>query len=110
MARIYPEGWRTLKATGAALREIETLELLAEALPDTYGVYHGVHWTRVDRRTSFFGEIDFAIICPGGRLILIEQKSGFCMRGPTGCRSTMARPGRASRCRWGEWSVPCRSV
>lgn len=84
MARIYPEGWRTLKATGAALREIETLEFLADTLPDTYGVYHGVHWTRVDRRTSFFGEIDFAIICPGGRLILIEQKSGFLHEGPDG--------------------------
>jgi hypothetical protein len=84
MARIYPEGWRTLKATGAALREIETLELLADTLPDTYGVYHGVHWTRVDRKTSFFGEIDFAVVCPGGRLVLVEQKSGFLHEGPDG--------------------------
>ena len=48
MARIVPGGWRELRATGAAQRELETVALLAEALPDAYTVYHGVHWTRVE--------------------------------------------------------------
>ena len=32
MAIIHPEGWRELKASGAAQREIETLALLAYGL------------------------------------------------------------------------------
>ncbi len=66
-----------MAVTGAAQREIETLALLATALPDTYTVFHGVHWTNVERGFSAYGEIDFIILAPDGRLLLIEQKSGF---------------------------------
>ena len=34
MARIIPDGWRELSVTGAAQREIETLAVLADGLPD----------------------------------------------------------------------------
>ena len=34
MARIVPDDWKSLAATGAAARERETLALLEEALPD----------------------------------------------------------------------------
>jgi hypothetical protein len=77
MAQVHPAGWRELSVTGAAQREIETLTLLAAALPDTYTVFHGVHWTNVEKGYSAFGEIDFIIVAPSGRLLLIEQKSGF---------------------------------
>jgi len=77
MARIVPTDWRALEATGAAQREIETLELLARGLPDDLTVFHGVHWTRIDHRTAVFGEIDFVIVSPSARILLIEQKSGF---------------------------------
>lgn len=84
MAHIIPEGWQALVATGAAQREIETLALLAAGLPDTYTVYHGVHWTRVNQGSAFVGEIDFAIVNPAGNLLLIEQKSGFLSETPEG--------------------------
>lgn len=62
----------------AQQREIETLRQLATALPDTYTIYHGVHWTRVNaQKHALVGEIDFAILSPTGKLILIEQKAGF---------------------------------
>jgi hypothetical protein len=77
MARIVPAGWREFEASGAALREIETLHQLAAGLSDDYAVYHGVHWTRVHNGTAIFGEIDFALVSPAGRLLLIEQKSGL---------------------------------
>ena len=77
MAHIHPEGWREMAVTGAAQREIETLALLATALPDAYTVFHGVHWTHVERGFSAYGEIDFIVVAPDGRLLLIEQKSGF---------------------------------
>ena len=77
MARIIPEGWREMTAPGAVQREIETLEVLATGLPDDYTVYHGVHWTRIQQGHALVGEIDFAIVSPAGKLLLIEQKSGF---------------------------------
>jgi hypothetical protein len=77
MARIIPTDWRTLQPSGAAAREIETLEDLDKGLPDELTVFHGVHWTRVDRGTAVFGEIDFVVVAPSARIVLIEQKSGF---------------------------------
>ncbi|MBL8425430.1 MAG: ATP-dependent helicase [Candidatus Accumulibacter phosphatis] len=77
MARIIPDGWRELAVTGAAQREIETLAMLADGLPDDYTVYHAVHWTGIDGRYAIYGEIDFAVVSLAGDLLLIEQKSGF---------------------------------
>ena len=77
MAQVHPAGWRELSVTGAAQREIETLTLLAAALPDAYTIFHGVHWTNVEKGYSAYGEIDFILVAPSGRILLIEQKSGF---------------------------------
>ncbi|HQX06606.1 MAG TPA: ATP-binding domain-containing protein [Zoogloea sp.] len=85
MALVHPEGWRELTAIGAAQREIETLALLADGLDDSYTVYHGVHWTRVGQAGhAFVGEIDFAIVGPTGKVLLVEQKSGFLAETPEG--------------------------
>ncbi|HTH39144.1 MAG TPA: NERD domain-containing protein, partial [Rhodocyclaceae bacterium] len=77
MAHILPDGWRELAVTGAAQREIETLALLESGLPDSYTVYHAVHWTNIERGYAVFGEIDFVVVNQAGNLLLIEQKSGF---------------------------------
>jgi len=77
MAKVIPTGWRELEVAGAALREIETLATLESGLPDELTVFHGVHWTRIDRGHAAFGEIDFVIVSPGARVLLVEQKSGF---------------------------------
>ncbi len=85
MAKVFPDGWRELTATGAAERELQTLAELAAGLADNYTVYHGVHWTRVKRGSyAIFGEIDFAIVGPTGRILLIEQKAGLIDETPGG--------------------------
>ncbi|MBL8535745.1 MAG: ATP-binding domain-containing protein [Betaproteobacteria bacterium] len=84
MARIVPHGWKTLEAAGPAQRRIETLRRLDEGLPDDYTVYHGVHWTRLENGHSLYGEIDFAVVSPSGRVLLIEQKTGFLSETPAG--------------------------
>jgi hypothetical protein len=84
MARIVPDDWKSLAATGAAARERETLALLDEALPDDYTVYHGVHWTRLNQNFSVFGEADFVIVSPAGRVMIVEQKTGFLRETPKG--------------------------
>ena len=77
MAKVVPEGWRELSAIGSAQREIETLAQLADGLPDEYTVYHGLHWTRIDKGYALVGEIDFAVVTPAGKMLLIEQKCGL---------------------------------
>ena len=78
MAHIHPAGWREMSVTGSAAREIETLTLLEKRLSDTpYEIYHGVHWTNVEHGFSAYGDIDFIIVAPNGRLLLIEQIAGF---------------------------------
>ncbi len=84
MAKIIPPGWRELRVLGRAERELETLELLEAGLPDSLSVFHGVHWTRIECGTSVIGEIDFVIVAPSGRVLLIEQKSGFLREEPDG--------------------------
>jgi hypothetical protein len=84
MAKVIPSGWRELEVAGAALREIETLVILEAGLPDALTVFHGVHWTRIDRGYAVFGEIDFVIVTPGARVLLVEQKSGFLSETPEG--------------------------
>ncbi|WP_153102107.1 ATP-binding domain-containing protein [Paraburkholderia hayleyella] len=84
MARIVPDDWKHLAATGAAARERETLALLEATLPDGYTVYHGVHWTRLKQNFSVFGEADFMIVSPAGRTLLIEQQTGFLRETPEG--------------------------
>lgn len=84
MATIHPDGWQALPASGAAQRELQTLHAFSKGLPDGYVVYHGVHWTRVHEGHQLFGEVDFVIVGPSGRVLLIEQKSGFLSEGEHG--------------------------
>lgn len=85
MAHIHPTGWQEMSVTGAAAREIETLSYLEATLADLpYRLYHGVHWTNVEKGFSVYGEIDFILVAPNGRLLLIEQKSGFLSETPDG--------------------------
>jgi hypothetical protein len=84
VARIHPTDWRALEVTGAAAREIETLALLEAALPDSLTVLHGVHWSRLQAGFAAVGEVDFVVIGPDGRVLLVEQKSGLLEQTPEG--------------------------
>ncbi|RQR46244.1 MULTISPECIES: ATP-binding domain-containing protein [unclassified Burkholderia] len=84
MAQVFPNGWDALAVSGAAQREIETLEMLRRDLPDSYAVYHGVHWTQLHKGFAIFGEADFVVVGPSGRVLVIEQKSGLLEETPDG--------------------------
>lgn len=57
--------------------ELDTLNWLQDALPDGYLLFAGLEWAATHTGgNSYFGEIDFAIVGPSGRLLLIEQKNG----------------------------------
>ena len=86
MAKIIPDGWRELAVTGGAQREIETLAVLASELPETYRVYHAVHWTNIGSGQGFsiYREVGFVVVNQAGDLLLIEQKSGLLEGTPEG--------------------------
>ena len=78
MAKVFPGGWREMTPLADTGLELETLELLGSGLDDSYTVYHGVHWTNVENKNyAIYGEIDFAVVSPSGKILLIEQKTGF---------------------------------
>lgn len=78
MAKVFPSGWREVNPLADIGRELETLELLGSGLDDSYTVYHGVHWTNVESKNyAIYGEIDFAVVSPSGKILLIEQKTGY---------------------------------
>jgi hypothetical protein len=75
MARLVPSDFDSVSSpTDLHGPEARTLLRLRDGLSDRYTVYHGVHWTRADRSGSVYGEIDFIVVNPAGRLLAIEQK------------------------------------
>ena len=88
MATIIPDGWQALPASGHAQRELQTLHTLARGLPAAYTVLHGVHWTRIHQGHQVTGEVDFVVLAPSGRVLLIEQKSGFLSENEHGLAQT----------------------
>jgi hypothetical protein len=76
MPTILPTDWRLQALSGATPGEYQTLELLAERLPDELTVFHGLHWTHAAQNYTVWGEIDFCILHPSGRILVIEQKNG----------------------------------
>ena len=76
MARIVPSDIARLELAGANCHEIETLRRLQARLPDSYTVFHGVHWTREWPGETVFGELDFVVVNRAGKALLIEQKDG----------------------------------
>jgi len=64
--------------------EYKTATWLAEVLPPTFKVFHSVHWATQNCDKTFLGEIDFIILSPLGRLLLIEQKNGGLQEGKEG--------------------------
>ena len=91
MARTYPDRWQHVPAEGALARELDTLNLLAEHLPQSCAIYHRVHWTRVADEHRLSGEVDFVVVGASGRVLLIEQKSGLLEETPEGLVAGFSR-------------------
>lgn len=64
--------------------EYKTATWLANTLPSTYKIFHSVHWATQNCDKTFLGEIDFIVLSPLGRLLLIEQKNGGLQEGKQG--------------------------
>ncbi len=76
MAYIVPSDITHLALFGSTAHELNTLSILKARLPDTYTVFHGVHWSRSYKGNTCYGEIDFVVVNIAGQVLLIEQKNG----------------------------------
>jgi hypothetical protein len=76
MAQIVRSGWRERDAIGVARAKSQPRPGWAS----TYRRLHGVPWSTLNagRKSSpTYGEVDFIVLAPSRRALLIEQKSVF---------------------------------
>ncbi len=74
MARLFPEDFQVADTEYRFGGEFATLLRLQDELSDQYCIFHGVHWTKVEDDSTVYGEIDFLIVNPYGKVLAIEQK------------------------------------
>jgi hypothetical protein len=74
MARLFPEDFNVVESVHRFGGELATLLRLKEELSDQYCIFHGVHWTKIEEGAAVYGEIDFLILNPYGKILAIEQK------------------------------------
>src|SRR3954452_25398052 len=76
MAVLHP----TLHAASAlgagAYRELDVLRVLEDGLPGGWDVFHNLDWASVANGRLQVGEVDIAVVSPGGSLLLVEVKAG----------------------------------
>lgn len=76
MAVLHPELENLTLTHGGSYREQDILRRLELALPGSFDIYHSVIFSTATRDRQFYGEIDVAILTPGGHLICLEVKAG----------------------------------
>lgn len=76
MAQILPTFSDDIDASGATPAEWMTLKILEQGLPDDWYVFHNIRWTQAHEHGTNVGEIDFCVLAPNGKAIVIEQKNG----------------------------------
>ena len=76
MALISPSIVPSLQRNGGWYREIDVMERLKDALPDSYEIFHSINWHTVQQESDRHGEIDLVVLGPTGNVLLMEVKAG----------------------------------
>ena len=77
MARIIPNDIGDITLAQAERGELATLYYLMKSLPQSYHVFHGLHWTHEGYNGQrYYGEADFVVVNGEGKVLVIEQKDG----------------------------------
>ena len=76
MAQVLPSFSDDISASGASPAEWMTLKRLQEGLPNDWLVFHNIRWTQAWDHGTNVGEIDFCVLSPTGKVVVIEQKNG----------------------------------
>lgn len=85
MARIIPNDIGDIALAQAERGELATLYYLKKSLPQSYHVFHGLHWTHEGYNgQTYYGEADFVIVNGEGKVLVIEQKDGSLLETDVG--------------------------
>lgn len=76
MARIHPSFPVQRPLSAGAYRERDILRRLEDGLPDSFDVFHNLPWSAMHNGQQGFGEYDFVVLTPAGKLIILEIKAG----------------------------------
>lgn len=76
MALISPSIVPSTRTNGGWYREIDVMERLKDALPDSYEIFHSINWHTVQQASDRHGEIDLVVLGPTGNVLLMEVKAG----------------------------------
>lgn len=76
MAVLHPSLHSFTSLGAGAYRELDVLEILERGLPHSWDVFHNLDWASVHEGRPQIGEVDIALVSPGGFLLLIEVKAG----------------------------------
>jgi AAA domain/Nuclease-related domain len=84
MAQILPSFSDDITASGATPAEWMTLKVLEQGLQEDWYVFHNIRWTQAREHGTNVGEIDFCVLSPSGKVIVVEQKNGDLIESPEG--------------------------
>ena len=76
MALLFPAMLPTVKGHGGLFRELDVLERLTHALPDTYTLFHSLALHTIHDARDRYGEVDIVVVGPTGNVLLVEVKAG----------------------------------
>ncbi len=93
MAQLHPTA--PVYAQGAgAYRERQVLRLLQDGLPLSFDVFHNLSWSVMIDGSQHIGEIDIAVVAPGGAILLLEIKAGPVIEKPQQLLKQYGAPGK----------------
>lgn len=90
MATLHPTLHARSALTAGAYRELDVLRVLEDGLPRGWDVFHGLDWASVANGRPQVGEVDIAVVSPGGFLLPVEVKAGAITHERAGCSSGTA--------------------
>lgn len=76
MARLHPTIHVAAPLGAGAYRERDVLHALELGLPKDWDIFHNVDWAAIHNGRPQVGEVDIAVVSPGGFLLLVEVKAG----------------------------------
>ncbi|MES2978014.1 MAG: AAA family ATPase [Pseudomonadota bacterium] len=84
MATLHPTLPNASLFGAGAYRERDILHRLEMGLPTGWDIFHSVDWASVHNGRVQIGEVDVAVVSPGGFLVLVEVKAGPVEEGDDG--------------------------
>ncbi|RQS71948.1 nuclease [Burkholderia sp. Bp8963] len=76
MANVYPPLSEIHVASAGEHAEVDVLRQLADKLPESYELFHGVDWARAESHRDSHGELDIVVVNSSGDIAVLEVKAG----------------------------------